>query len=125
MPLLRYILLQIPGLALISILLWFLWSKGWVSAITAGLIILALVIKDIIFYPFYKKAMQPGPTDMVTRMHGAEALVRTPLDPEGHVSVRGEIWQARNIGKKPLFPGDRVVIVGHRGLTLYVRSAEE
>jgi membrane-bound serine protease (ClpP class) len=57
---------------------------------------------------------------------GSEGLIgqvgqaRTPIDPEGQVFVRGEIWRAvaedGRIGE-----GDRVQIVGVDGLTLHVR----
>jgi len=50
---------------------------------------------------------------------GEVAVVRTPLDPEGQVFVRGELWRAVSqtggVGE-----GERVRIVGVEGLTLRV-----
>jgi membrane-bound serine protease (ClpP class) len=53
---------------------------------------------------------------------GAEAEVRTSLDPEGQVWIEGALWRARLQGDgAPLRPGDRVRVEAVDGLTLVVR----
>jgi membrane-bound serine protease (ClpP class) len=49
---------------------------------------------------------------------GAHGVVRSPLDPLGHVFVKGALWRARSA--KPLGEGERVVVDGIDGLTLTV-----
>jgi membrane-bound serine protease (ClpP class) len=53
---------------------------------------------------------------------GAVGKVRSPLDPIGHVFVRGALWRARS-DHEGLKPGDRVVVERVDGLTLTVAPA--
>jgi len=54
---------------------------------------------------------------------GAEAEVRTSLDPEGQVWIEGALWRARLAGGgEPPRPGDRVRVEAVEGLTLVVAS---
>ena len=109
---------------MILALLWIAWNREWISAFTAFLVILIIIIKDVLLYPFYKPALQPGLTDMAGKLHGSEALVRLPLDPVGQIYIRGEIWKARSIGDVPIPSGTRVVVIDHKGLTLRVRPVK-
>ncbi|MBW2448643.1 MAG: hypothetical protein JRG83_22385 [Deltaproteobacteria bacterium] len=52
---------------------------------------------------------------------GLTGEVRTGLDPNGMIFVRGEIWKARS--DEALGEGDRVEVVGVDGLELQVRKA--
>jgi membrane-bound serine protease (ClpP class) len=52
---------------------------------------------------------------------GASGVVRSPLDPLGHVFVDGALWRARS--DSPLAKGDRVVVEAIDGLTLTVTPA--
>jgi membrane-bound serine protease (ClpP class) len=49
---------------------------------------------------------------------GAHGVVRSALDPTGHVFVQGALWRARS--DRRLDPGERVVVEGVEGLTLTV-----
>lgn len=59
---------------------------------------------------------------------GTEGLIgqfgeaRTPLEPEGTVFVRGELWQAESL-EGPIEKGERVQITGVQGFRLQVRKA--
>lgn len=54
---------------------------------------------------------------------GAEAEVRTSLDPQGQVWIGGALWRARlTEDGPPLRPGDRVTVEAVDGLTLRVRQ---
>jgi membrane-bound serine protease (ClpP class) len=55
-------------------------------------------------------------------MVGQTGLVKTPLDPEGHVQVDGELWQAV-AADGPVAAGEQVRITGVDGLTLTVARA--
>lgn len=52
---------------------------------------------------------------------GKQAVVRTPLAPEGYVFVKGERWLAR-LENGAAAPGDRVRIVGADGFHLRVEK---
>jgi membrane-bound serine protease (ClpP class) len=59
-------------------------------------------------------------------LNGADAEVRSPLDPEGQVFVQGSIWKARVApGGSSIPVGGRVTIESVDGLTLIVRAAPE
>jgi membrane-bound serine protease (ClpP class) len=49
---------------------------------------------------------------------GSLAIVQSPLDPNGQVMVRGELWQAR--ADSAIQPGETVRILGRDGLLLHV-----
>ena len=51
---------------------------------------------------------------------GATGTVRSPLDPVGHVFVKGALWRAHTRDESPLEVGDPVVVEGIDGLTLTV-----
>ena len=51
---------------------------------------------------------------------GERAEVVRPLDPEGRVRFRGEIWKAR--AERPVALGESVRIKGTEGLTLLVEA---
>ncbi|MFN2267689.1 MAG: NfeD family protein [Desulfonatronovibrio sp.] len=119
-----YTLLQIPGFLFIGIILVSAWERGWLSGRTAFLIIMIWVIKDVFLYGFYKNALKASPQDVISRLHGSVAVALERLDPTGQVKLRGEIWQAVNIGKKTIEPVQQVKVKGNRGLTLEVELEE-
>lgn len=53
---------------------------------------------------------------------GAEGVVRREINPAGKVLLRGELWNARS--EAALEPGQRVRVVGVKGLTLDVAPVE-
>jgi membrane-bound serine protease (ClpP class) len=53
---------------------------------------------------------------------GLEGKAQTALDPEGMIFVRGEIWKA--CAEAPVAAGERVEVIGVRGLELRVRKLE-
>jgi len=59
-------------------------------------------------------------------LNGANAEVRSPIDPEGQVFVQGSVWRARLAEGETAVPvGDRVTIESVDGLTLIVRPVAE
>ena len=54
----------------------------------------------------------------IEEMLGAHGVVRSPLDPLGHVFVRGALWRARS--EQPVTVGQKVVVDDVEGLTLTV-----
>jgi membrane protein implicated in regulation of membrane protease activity len=119
--LLVYALLQVPGFLFLGIILLFALDRGWIAAGTAWVVILAWIVKDTLFYRFYKKALSPSPQNVVARLHGARAVVMVPLEPEGQVALKGEIWRAVSLDGNISEPGAQVLVEGNKGLTLEVR----
>ncbi len=117
-----YTLLQIPGVLFLGVILMFALDRGWISVFTAWLVILAWITKDMLVYRLYKKALSPSPQNVIAMLHGSRAVVRTPLEPEGQVGLKGEIWRAKSLDGYISEPGTIVVVEGNRGLTLEVKS---
>ncbi len=121
----RYLLLQIPGWILVALILaglcrWAdlpLWAAFAAYAVYVG--------KDFVLYPFLRRAYEPDPRAGVERLAGERAVAETELNPEGFVRVRGELWGAQlEPGSAAVHPGETVVIVSGRGMTLIVRKAQ-
>jgi len=122
----RYGLLQLPGLALLVLFL--VLARRWFD-IPSWLVwgFLALwVAKDVILFPFVRRSYdRDQPRDM-NPMLGAHGIARDRLAPSGYILVHGELWQAEvTDGSPPIQKGKGVLIRGTRGLTLIVEPDNE
>jgi len=66
------------------------------------------------------KARRKQPTTGREALTGREVVVIEELAPEGMVKLGGELWRAVSEDGERIKPGERVVVKGKRGLTLYV-----
>ena len=123
----KYILFQLPELSVVCVLA--IGARSWVGLpdwAAAGIIAL-WVIKDAVMFPFVRIAYQPGSEGGATRMVGAQGTAQDALQPSGYVRISAELWRAElQPGSPPVEPGDRIRVLGVRGLTLVVeRDASE
>lgn len=126
-PLTRYALLQILswGLVLLVVLLLLRW--GWINTTAAGVVIALWLAKEILLYPLYlpalttESAVSPG----VEAMMGRVGNCRTEVNGRGMIEVQGERWLARSADGTRIAPGLRVQVVGHDGMVLQVRVADQ
>ena len=118
---LRYVLLQLPALAVLVVLL--VLVKHWVdlpSWFIWGLIGL-WIAKDMALFPLTWRAYDQDRARAGSSMVGARGIAEERLDPSGYIRVRGELWQAEVVGNAPpIERGEEVRIQGIRGLTLLV-----
>jgi membrane-bound serine protease (ClpP class) len=68
------------------------------------------------------KAQMSRPTTGVAGLFEETGVAQTPIDPEGQVMVRGELWTAVATGAT-IATGERVRVVGIEGLRLRVERA--
>ncbi len=120
---LRYSLFQLPGLAILILVmvllrtwlntpLWLVWTA-----------IAAWIAKDVIMFPFVWRAYDKFSPDVLVGSKG-KAIER--LSPTGYIMVKGELWRAQIIeGKPPVEKGDTVLVSGTKGLTLIVQPQEK
>ncbi len=119
---LKYVLLQLPALALlILVLLWVRRRTGLSLWIFWGVTI-AWVAKDAILFPFVWRAYDSGSQTSAKTMVGLMGFAEERLDPVGYVRVRGELWRATAAGEKPIEKGSAVQIRSIKGLTLNVET---
>ena len=58
----------------------------------------------------------------LSTMIGSKGKVTSPLEPEGLVTINGELWGAKSIDRD-IASGELVTVVGQDGLKLIVRKA--
>jgi len=117
----RYILLNIPGLAAVILIL--IIVQYWVvlPAWLFGSIICFWIVKDAVLFPFVWRAYDWEQTGQSRSMIGERAIARKRLAPSGYVRIHGELWRAEKIGDgPPIEIGQTVKIVKMKGLTLMV-----
>ena len=124
--LLRYALLQLPGLVLLVLILVFV--QRWVDLpawVFWGSTAIG-VVKDAILFPFVRRAYDWDHPQGVNSMVGARGIAKERLAPLGYVQVRNELWKAELMeGNLPLEKGERVRVEGVHGLRLFVQPGDE
>ena len=124
--LVRYILLQVPGTALLVLILiqlrnWFdlpVWSVCGLVAIS--------VAKDVILFPFVWRAYDWDRQGETNSMVGRRGIAKERFAPSGYIQIRGELWKAKVVGgSPPIEKGEAVRVEEMRGLTLLVRPYKE
>jgi len=122
----RYALLQILSWSVVLLVVLLL-RWGWINTTAAGVVIVLWLAKDVLLYPLYlpalaaESAVSPGVEAMVGRV----GHCRTEVNGRGMVEVQGERWLARSADGTRIAPGLRVEVVGHDGMILRVRVADQ
>jgi len=108
-------------IALAAIILWGLPQLG-IHIPLAGLIALmaALVVYAVITYRLGSKALGKKPVIGLPDMVGSRGKAVTPLDPEGLVRIKGELWESTSADRR-INTGEEVIVVEQDGLKLTVR----
>ncbi|MEE9613018.1 MAG: NfeD family protein [Desulfatiglandales bacterium] len=123
---LRYALLQVPGVVLLILI--FILARRWID-ISPWLfwVILALwVTKDVILFPFVWRAYDWDRPKEGNSMVGERGIAKDRLSPSGYVQVRGELWKVEVMeGGHPIERGEVVRVRGIRGLTLLVKPDDK
>ena len=97
-----------------------LWEWAGLQPWVAGGLLALYVLKDIVLYPFVRRAYEPGVQHAGERLVGSAGVVHRRLAPHGYVKINGELWRAQTVAGQALDPGCRVRVTAVRGLTLHV-----
>jgi membrane-bound serine protease (ClpP class) len=95
--------------------------------ISVPVVIFTAAMLGSFFVFVISKAVQARHRHVLTgqeELIGMHAVVRSPLDPVGHVFVQGALWRAIASDSEKLGVGDEVVVEGVDGLTLTVRKPD-
>jgi membrane-bound serine protease (ClpP class) len=103
---------------LLTLLLLLLLPEPW--NVAAALAALALFGLEVLY--FYRRMRGVKVVTGAENLVGAVGKTVEALDPEGHVRVQGELWQARASEAVPA--GTKVRVVALDELTLEVETAE-
>ncbi len=104
---------------LLALLLLLLLPSPWNVAVAFA----TLVAGGLEVLYFYRRMRGVKVATGVENLVGAVGKAVEPLDPDGHVRVHGELWQARSA--KPAAPGAKVRVVAVDGLELEVEPEVE
>jgi membrane protein implicated in regulation of membrane protease activity len=118
---LRYILLNIPGLAAVILILiiiqYWVVLPVWLFWCVIGF----WVIKDAVLFPFVWRAYDWERPGLNRSMIAERGIAKERLAPSGYVQIHGELWKAEKIGDgSPIEMGQPVTIIKMEGLTLFV-----
>jgi membrane-bound ClpP family serine protease len=120
-PILHYVLLQIPGIILVSALLWLAWSYEIITTEIAWAVLALWLLKDALLYPLVSPVLRrQTPATGAQALVGEKARARTDIAERGMVHVRGELWQARSRDGSRIPANTTVVVVSAQGLRLMV-----
>jgi membrane protein implicated in regulation of membrane protease activity len=119
----KYMALQIPGWALVGLLLVWLWPKtGWNPRL-AAIGYAVYILKDFLLYPFFRSAYEGEAPTGGAQLIGTAGVAEQDLDPYGYIAVAGERWKAEVAPLEGRIPrGTPVRIEGAAGLTLRVAA---
>ena len=117
----RYLLFQLPGLALIATLLSLLVAGSLLSPQLALGLFAFWIAKDLALYPILRVGYEDQSPEVSEQLVGAVCSVRSELDPEGWVRVGAELWRARCAREEaPLKSDTPVRVTAVNGLVLDV-----
>ena len=122
----KYLMFQVPGMALAGVVLVALVRIWSLSPRTALLLFALWVIKDIAMYPLLRNAYAGSVHDAGEALVGAIGTARERLDPEGYVRIGSELWRAEVPREHaPVESGAAVRVCAVRNLTLHVEPASD
>lgn len=120
--LIRYALLQIPGLIMLILILIVLKEILQIPGYAVAAAAVLWVVKDAALYPFVGRFYDPSLQTYKFTMIGKIGIVKEPLAPKGKILVNGELWQAEAMGNHTTIKtGERVLVQGIVGLKLLVQ----
>lgn len=119
----KYILLQLPGLIIITVVLTILKNNFGLTTNITIIILAAWILKDIVLFPFVWRSYDSGSTrDPIV---GREGAVLQGLNPEGTVKIGMETWTAEAEDSCEIIPpGAEVTVTGKNGHILTVKRKE-
>lgn len=118
----RYLLLQLPGWVLVALILWAMevWTKIPTWALASAMV--AFIVKDLAIYPWVRPAYEKTVDDPAEHLVGQRGVTVEPIDPQGWVRVRAELWRAESAASSPDIPaGATVRVCGLRDHTLLIQ----
>jgi len=99
----------------ILILLYFLKVDFWIFGLIAVIFSIIILVHAYFFLPHLKKPMTG-----VEGMIGLKGITIEPLNPEGMVKIRGELWNAES-SNTMIDKGEKIVVEKVNDLNLIVK----
>jgi membrane protein implicated in regulation of membrane protease activity len=123
-PPIKYLLFQIPGWIIAAAVLTALVHWEFLTKGSAVLCFFGWLLKDLLLYPFFRRAYEPGVTGSA-RLVGSKGIAEGDLTPKGYIRVRGELWRAvASPADHVLRSGTEVEIIGAERMEVFVRALD-
>ena len=123
-PWIKYLLFQIPGWIIAATVLTLLVHWEALSKSLAVLCFAGWLLKDLLVYPFFRRAYEPDVTGSA-RLVGSKGIAEGDLTPTGYIRVRGELWRAlASPADQVVRSGTEVEIVGAERMEVFVRALD-
>jgi membrane protein implicated in regulation of membrane protease activity len=117
----RYLLFQAAGWGVGALVLGCLLYWDAIPSWLAGVLMAALLAKDLILFPYVRNAYEPGASHGGEALLGATARVEHAIAPAGWVRIGAETWRARMLdGSTSSAAGEYVEVRGIEDLVLVV-----
>lgn len=121
----KYWTLQVPGAALVALLLYLLRDTLGLQTWMLWSIVALWMVKDALLYPIVWRSYDPSPADAWHALEGARCVAVDRLAPAGYVRMQGELWHAELVDRMSAVDrGAPVRVHAVRGLTLLVEPDE-
>ncbi len=121
----RYWLFQLPGWIVTAAVLYGFHQWFELPVWAAGAIMILLVVKDAVLFPFLRHAYDANVKTGVEQLIGHSAVTQEDLNPDGLIRIRGELWKARLGDPGQTAPaGSTVRVESGKGLTLIVSTSQ-
>jgi membrane-bound serine protease (ClpP class) len=122
-PWLKYLIFQIPGWLIAAAVMTGLWHWQFIPKWLAVLGFFGWVAKDLLLYPFLRRAYESDVKTGSAELVGARGIAEEELAPAGYVRVRGELWRATvSPPDGVVSAGAEVEIVRADGMRIFVRA---
>jgi membrane protein implicated in regulation of membrane protease activity len=119
---LRYALLQVPGLFAAAGIIVLLRRWGVFPDDYTWFFLGFWLLKDVVLFPFVWRAYDWDDPGQTGSMIGKRGRVTRKLDPSGHVQIGGELWLAEAAEPSPpIEEGAWITVERVDGLKLFVR----
>jgi len=110
--------------AIVAIVLWGLPSIDIVIPLPGLIAIMLVWLGWAVFtYRMGSRALRQKSLVSLPSMVGSKGIAVSPLDPEGLVKIKGELWIAKSAAGV-IEKGQEVVVMAQTGLRLVVRAAD-
>ncbi len=120
----RYLFFQIPGWAVTAVVALALVHWQFIPKWLGLLGFLALVLKDLVAFPFLRPAYEARVKCGSAALVGKKGIAQGDLAPEGYIKIHLELWRAvSEPSGQVIAAGTEVEVIRAEGMKVIVRAA--